>query len=326
MRQMILAHPQNNLEKQLLNLFHSSDLPLHFNYKGNKQFTNYQRISLIIIFRRENKSIRDFIIWLGESKWVSWLGLKKTPKKSTFHDWLDLFDTKLIRELINFSVDKKDLKVTAIDGSGVQTNFQSPYYQKRLKELGEEIKNSYHKLDIIVDVYGKKQILDYSFLLKNRHDSFVAKKLLKKIKFTRCRILADKGYPNYEFIDLSKTKQNNFISPPKNYGGKCRHNNFKRERKIRNFESNKTIYRRRVIVECVFSSLKRKQNLKLRSKLGYMKKREIGWHILFYNIRRNIEFNGVQLKESLSFFILIFEIYVTPDNVHNTKKLLTDIY
>ena len=280
----------------------------------------FSKISLIIIFRRENKPIRDFLRDLKESKWVSWLGLKRIPKKSTFHDWLSLFDTKLIRELINFSVGKFNVKVAAIDGSGIQTNFQSPYYQKRLKELGKEIKNSYHKLDIIVDVYGKKQILDYSFLLKNRHDSFVAKRLLKKIKLRRCKILADKGYPNYDFIDVMKAKQNNFISPPKNYGGKCRHDNFKRQRKIANFESNKKIYRRRVIVECVFSSLKRKQNLKLRSKLSYMKKREMGWNILYYNIRRNIEFDGKQCEESLSFFILIFEIYVTPDKVLQSKS------
>lgn len=316
MRQMVLAHPQNKLEEQLIKLFHSSDLPLHFNKTGYKDFTNYQRIFLIVIFRRENKPIRDFVDWLSESKWVSWLDLKRVPKKSTFHDWLDLFDMKLIRELINFSVDKTNLKVTAIDGSGVDTNFKSSYYKKRLKDFGEKVKNSYHKLDIIVDVYGKKQILDYSFLLKNRHDSFVAKRLLKKIKFKRCKILADKGYPNYNFIDLSKKKQNNFISPPKNYGGKCRHDNFKRERKIRNYESNKPIYRRRVIVECVYSSLKRKQNLKLRSKLSYMKKREMGWHILFYNVRRNIDFGGVTFKEDLSFFILIFIYCPTPDKVY----------
>lgn len=308
LQQVIQSNFNNKLEEQLIKLFHSSDLPLHFNHKGNKQFTNYQRISLIIIFRRENKSIRDFIKDLRESKWVSWLGLKKIPRKSTFHDWLDLFGTELIRELINFSVDKSNLRVAAIDGTGVQTNFKSPYFQKRLKELGEKTKEGYHKLDIVVDTFGKKQIIDYSFLLKNRHDSFVAKKLLKKIKFRKCKLLADKGYPNYDFIDDMKAKQNNFISPPKNYGGKCRHNNFKRQRKIANFESNKNIYRRRVIVECVFSSLKRKQNLKLRSKLSHMKKREMGWHVLFYNVRRNIEFDGRTVKESLSFFILIFEI------------------
>ena len=62
-------------------------------------------------------------------------------------------------------------------------------------------------------------------------------------------------------------------------------------------------------MECVFSSLKRKQNLKLRSKLSHMKKREMGWHILFYNIRRNIVFDGGRIRESLAFFILIIEFY-----------------
>ena len=326
MRQITLAHPQNSLEKQLLNLFHSSNLPLHFNHKGNKQFTNYQRISLVVIFRRENKPIRDFIEWVAESKWISWLGLKKVPQRSTLHDWLDLFDTKLIRKLIDLSVDKLNLKVISIDGSGVDRNFKSSYYKKRLNDFGNKTKESYHKLDIVVDTYNKKQIIDYSFLLKNRHDSFVAKKLLKKIKFQKCKILADKGYPNYNFIDEMKAKQNNFISPPKNYSGKCRHNNFKRERKTRNFESNKQIYRRRVIVESVFSSLKRKQQLKLRSRLSHMKKREMGWHILFYNIRRNIIFDGKEIKENLSFFILIFEIYVTPDKADHSENFIKYIY
>jgi len=43
---MILAHLSNTLEKELIKLFHSSGLPLHFNKTGNKQFINYQRISL----------------------------------------------------------------------------------------------------------------------------------------------------------------------------------------------------------------------------------------------------------------------------------------
>lgn len=312
-QQIIQSNYNNELEKELLNLFHSSNLPLHFNKTGYKDFTNYQRISMIVIFRRENKSIRDFLKWLKESKWISWLGLKRVPEKSTFHDWLNWFDMNLIRKMIDLSIDKSNLKVTAIDGSGIDVNFKSSYYKKRLNDFGEKIKNSYHKLDIIVDVYGKKQIIDYSFLLKNRHDSFVAKKLLKKIKFKRCKVLADKGYPDYNFIETSKIKQNNFISPPKNYSGRCRHDNFKRERKIRNFESNKNIYRRRVIVECVFSSLKRKQQLKLRSRLPYMKKREMGWHILFYNIRRNIEFNGKVVKEDSAFFIFIIKDCPTPD-------------
>ena len=65
-QQIILPKFNNELEEQLIKLFHSSGLPLHFNKTGYKDFSNYQRISLIVIFRRENKSIRDFIEWLGK--------------------------------------------------------------------------------------------------------------------------------------------------------------------------------------------------------------------------------------------------------------------
>jgi len=44
-----------------------------------------------------------------------------------------------------------------------------------------------------------------------------------------------------------------------------------------------------------------------------MKKREMGWNILFYNIRRNIVFGGRKFEKNLSFFILIFEIYLIWD-------------
>ena len=88
-QQIILPKYNSKIEEQILNLFHASNLPLHFNKTGYKDFTNYQRISLIIVFRRENKPIRDFLKDLKESKLVSWLGLKRIPKKSTFHDWLN---------------------------------------------------------------------------------------------------------------------------------------------------------------------------------------------------------------------------------------------
>jgi len=309
-QQKTLSKSNNILERHLINLFHSSGLPLHSNHTGYKDFSNYQRISLIVLFRRSKKSIRDFLKELNESKWISWLHLKRIPKKSTFHDWLMIFGVNMIRKLIRKVTDYSNLKITSIDGTGIQSNFQSRYYEKRRKDFKMKTKRPYHKLDVIVGTFGKKHILEYSFLLKNRSDSYVGKKLIKKFKVKRTKITADKGYPDYAFADLAKENQNNFISPPKDYKGKCRHNNYKRMRKISNFESNRSVYRRRPIVEAVFSSLKRVQDVKLRSKLHFMKKREMGWHILLYNLRRNIDFednNSDCLQSEIDcFFILIF--------------------
>jgi len=85
-QQIVLPKYSSKLEEELIKLFHSSDLPLHFNKTGNKEFTNYQHISLIILFQRSKKSLRDFADEISESKWVSWLGLRKIPKKSTFQN------------------------------------------------------------------------------------------------------------------------------------------------------------------------------------------------------------------------------------------------
>ena len=68
LQQIVLPKYNNKLEEELVKLFHEADLPLHFNKTGYKDFTNYQRILLIVIFRRENKPIRDFLRDLKESK------------------------------------------------------------------------------------------------------------------------------------------------------------------------------------------------------------------------------------------------------------------
>lgn len=313
MTQKTVTQIKNPTQKELINLFHNSGIPNHFNHYGNKEFSNLQRIALMILFRRSKKSIRDFIEWLKESKWISWLDLKRIPGKSTIHDWLKLFGTKLIRKLIKIVTDVSNLKIVAIDGTGIQSKFRSTYYEKRRKDFKLKNNRPYNKLDILVDTNGKKHILEYSFLLKNRSDTHVGKKIIKKIKFRRIKIIGDKGYPDYIYEELAKANQNNFISPPKEYKGKCKHNNYKRQRKQRNYQSNKGVYNRRAIVESVISSIKRVQDTRLRSRLPFMKKREVAWHILLYNIRMNIKFdkntsNCNQIKITY-FFILIIKIY-----------------
>ena len=312
MKQKQITQINNPVRKQLLKLFHDSGLPSNFNHFGNKEFSNYQRVSLIVLFKKSKKSIRDFIKDLCESKWPSWLDLKKIPGKSTLHDWLKLFGMSLIRKLQSLVTDTSDLKIAAIDGTGIPSNFRSPYFEKRRKDFKLRTKRPFNKLDIIVDTLGKKHILDYSFLLKNRSDTYVGKKLIGRSKLKRIKFVGDKGYPDYVYEEIAKAKQNNFISPPKDYKGKCRHNNYKRQRKEANYQANKGVYRRRPIVESVFSSLKRVQDLKLRSRLPFMKKREMGWHILLYNIRMNVKFEANtsgSAQAQISYFFVIIVIF-----------------
>lgn len=306
---MILAHPSNKLEKQLIKLFHSSELPLHFNKTGNKEFTNYQRVSLIILFQRSKKSIRDFVDELHESKWASWLGLKKIPKKSTLHDWLKIFNMKIIRKISKVLLPKK-IKLTAIDGTGFDSWQRSRHYEKRV--LAPPM--PYAKVDLFIDVKTRK-VLDFSLICRRQHDVKVAEKIFKRFGLKEVIILGDGGYDSEPLHKVVRQKGGILFAPV-------------RKRDKRSLKQKpKGIYRRRCvelpefmgqrsIVESVNSSLKQKQINSLRSKKVFMKQREFGWQIIWYNLRMELK-NSLQ-KES-NFFILEVEIYVFPDSAPKSK-------
>ena len=180
-QQIVLPKYNNKLEEQLINLFHESDLPLHFNKTGNKEFTNYQRVSIIILFRRSKKSIRQFIDEdMSESRRTSWLGLKKIPKKSTLHDWLKMFNMKIIREICKVLLPAK-IELTSIDGTGFDSWQRSRHYEKRANEIGKLPPMPYAKADLFIDV-RTQSILDFSLIMHRVHDVKITEKIFKRNK------------------------------------------------------------------------------------------------------------------------------------------------
>ncbi|MDO9580698.1 MAG: transposase, partial [Bacteroidales bacterium] len=319
MRQTILAHPRNKLEKQLINLFHSSDLPLHFNKTGNKEFTNYQRISIIILLKRSGKSLRQFIDEnLSESKWVSWLGLKKIPKKSTLHDWLKMFSMKTIRQLCKLLIPKK-VKLTAIDSTGIDSFRRSKHYEKRCNELGDLPHMTYAKTSLFIDVESKI-VLDWDLVMSHEHDVKIAERIFKRNKIKNIYGLGDKGFDSENLHEIARANGIDFFAPVR----KMDKRSFKDQRP-------KGFYRRqckenppkfkgmRSIVENVNYVLKETQIASLRSKKHSMRERELGWHLIFYNIKKIIGLT--KSKEIQTFFILKIKIYVFPDNAKKSIVL-----
>ncbi len=84
MKQKQLTQINNPMNREFINSFHRLGLPMHFNHYGNKEFSNYQRVALIILYQRSKKSLRDFTKELHESLWIKWLDLRKIPKKVQF--------------------------------------------------------------------------------------------------------------------------------------------------------------------------------------------------------------------------------------------------
>jgi len=316
-QQIILPKYNNKLEEQLINLFHSSELPLHFNKTGNKEFTNYQRISIIILFRRGGKSIRAFIDEdLNDSKWISWLGLKKIPQKSTLHDWLKIFNMKIIRKIAKVFL-PKDVKLTSIDGTGFDSWQRSRHYEKRAEELNifpHLPHMPYAKADLFIDVKTQK-ILDFSLITHRKHDVKVAEKIFKRNKIKNITGLGDKGYDSENLHEIARTNGITFYAPVREmhkWGSKNKKPKGRYRRKCVELPE---FYGMRWINETVNSVLKRTQIHSLKSKKYFMKQREFGWQIILYNIKRTIKLS--KEKEIQTFFYLI--VIICPFRTEHLK-------
>ena len=304
MQKQVINQYNNDMERELINLFHNSNFPLHFNKTGNKEFNNYQKISVIILLRKSKKSMRDFIDGdLSESRWTSWLGLRKIPGKSTLHDWIKKFKMKSIRQLLKKLIPAKT-KLGAIDGTGFDSWQRSRHYEKRVGETHMP----YGNVDLFVDVEWKV-VLDFSIVFKHQHDIVAAEQIFKRFDTKDIEILADKGYDSEPLHELVRDKKGKLYAPVRKRNKrslkKRPKGRFRRECMILPSYMGK-----RSIIESINFSLKKKQVPYLNSKKEYMRKREFGWHIILYNIRQNIKMN--KEKQGNLIFLQI-KIYLFPD-------------
>ncbi len=303
MTQTILTNQYNNpLERELLKLFHQSGLPQHSNKTGNKEFTNYQRISLIILYRRSKKALRDFIKELQESKWISWLQLKRIPSKSSLHYWIKQFEMKTIRQLFNLIKPKKS-KLTAIDGTGFDSYHRSRHYEKRVGFGGMP----YAKVDLFIDVESK-QIIDFSLVTHHQHDIVAAKQFVKRNRVRGMKILCDKGYDSEGFHRQIFEKGGRLYAPIRKSSRKYPKGWFRRQcLELPEFMG------QRSIIECINAVLKRRFISCLRSRKSCMKKREFAWSMIVYNLTKRIEnelkYCGIEQGKLESFFITIRIFY-----------------
>lgn len=308
-QQIIPSKSNNKLEEQLIKLFHKSNLPLHFNKTGNKEFTNYQRISIIILFQRSEKSLRTFVDDdLKESKWISYLGLKKIPKKSTLHDWLKIFDMKIIRKICKVLLPDK-IELTSIDGTGFDSWQRSRHYEKRAGEVHLP-HMPYAKADLFIDV--KTQIvLDYNFITYREHDVIGAERIFKRNKLKNIIGLGDKGYDSQHLHEVARANGITFYAPVRKMdktGSKNKRPKGKHRRECLELPD---FMGMRSINETVNSVLKKTQINSLKSKKSFMKKREFGWHVILYNIKRKIKVSSNEEKQTFIFWLI--KIYVFPD-------------
>ena len=281
MRQKTITNQyETKLHKQILKVFHASGIRLHDNKLGSKVYTNYQRVALIVLFMRSRKALRQFVSELVESKWPRWIGLKEIPSYRTLHHWLTKWDLSWVRKILENTISKEKPSLMAIDATGFDSWARSRHYSKRLNDF--KIRNPhlpYNKVDLLVDT-KTKLVYDFVLRTKPRHDVFGAKTIIKRFKFKKTLILADRGYDCEELHELVAKTGNKFYAPVRDFKVK-RPSGYYRRQCVDKIEE----YGMRSIVESVNFSLKSRFR-SLRSKLHYMKKREFGWKVITYNLEK----------------------------------------
>lgn len=250
-------------------------LPLHDNNLGPKVYSEFHKFSLVILFRRSKKVLRDFIAELYETKWPSWLDLKQIPSKSVLHNWCKKYTVEFIRELNNTLLQNKKPALMAVDATGIDAYQRSKHYEKRAK-----ITAKFNKLSIFIDVENML-VYDHVLQMKPRHDVKAAESIFKRTSLRDIKILGDKGYDSEPLHKVAQSKQNTLFSPVRD-SSKTSPKGWNRRRCAKGDED----YDKRVHVESCIHSLKSRRMPIVRSKLHYMKKREVAIHILIHNIEK----------------------------------------
>lgn len=296
-----IPQKKRTFKDELFEILLSLNLPEYPNKYGNKQFTTFQKLALVILYFRYKLSLREFCDFINyESMWKRDLQLRYDIKKSTLNDWVRTFDLKLINKILKLTTKNDKPTKFGIDGSGLSSKYKSSYYEKKLSDFGINPKSPFHKLDIICDLDGKKKIFDFVFTLKQYNDKKQAKRLFKRFKIRNIVMIGDKGYYYFWLFLRMKELNNIFIVPPRNTGENCVHNNIVRRQFRQTYYDNKDLYPLRSNVEGVFSALKRTVLTKIVSKKYATKKREVALKIIIYNMKKNI----------LHFFLKNYEKYL----------------
>ena len=267
--------PTNEFLSELINLYHLTGLPLHENHFGSKVFTEFQKFSLVALFRRSKKVLRDFVAELNETRWVKWLQLKEIPSKSVLNNWCLKYPIEFLRKLNLKLLRNKQPKLMAIDATGVDAIVRSKHYEKRFN-----IKSEFNKLTVFIDVENML-IYDHVLQMKPRHDVKSAETILKRSRLKNIKSLGDKGYDSEPLHKIAKSKQINLFAPVRN-SSKNSPKGWNRKRCVRGDED----YNKRVHVESCIHSLKKRRIPIIRSKLHHMKKREVAMHVLLHNIEK----------------------------------------
>jgi len=242
-----------------LNAIKAAKIP-EYRTKYSKHAYNQHQLLSLLIFKEylgvKYRQLYDILELIGEIKSI--LGLSKIPHYTTLCKFSHRISSTLISRVLQkitslFYRSQGRISTIAIDSTGFQTSYFNYYYSLR----AQKERKGFLKVSLAVDT-NKQTILALKITKNRQHDTKHAKTLLRKasrIKLAEYYVL-DRGYDS-EAIHHQIREEIQAISyiPIRNWKASYVSGTFRQEMA---HKFDRTVYRRRNLVETVFSVVKRR--------------------------------------------------------------------
>jgi hypothetical protein len=263
-------------------------IPRSFSKKKNNVFSNEQHIVIQVLMQLEGKALRKmpgFLTLLQDE-----LHLARAIHFTTINKFALRVKQTILETIIARMVKSDEASFVAIDGTGFSLNNRSPYF---CTIAGE--RNRFMQTNVAIEI-KRRLIIAVRLRRKKRHENIDVPYLMetasKQLPITA--FLADKGFDSEKNHEIAHEQGSRLISPVRRdnlpvYKIKGRY----RKQLKRNFPSE--IYHQRVIVESIFSAVKRRFGHVLLAKKFISQKNELLFRFIAYNAEKLVNLSVIEV-------------------------------
>lgn len=276
---MIKENVYKKLIQRVKSGVRAARIPRSFSKRKNNVFSNEQHIVIQVLMQLERKALRDMPSFLALLQ--NELNLAKAIHFTTINKFALRVKQTYLEMIIARMVRSNESSLVAIDGTGFSLNNRSPYF---CKIAGE--RNKFMQTNVAVEI-KRRLILAVRLRRKKRNENidvpYLMKESSKQLPITA--FLMDKGFDSEKNHELAAKLGTTSIAPLrwkdipvyKTHG-------VHRKRLRRNFPSD--IYKQRVIIESIFSAVKRRFGYRIYSRKFNSQKNELLFRFIAYNAEK----------------------------------------